>query len=229
MENEKLILYHGSSHIVQRPVFGEGNPHNDYGSAFYCTENIELAKEWACIKKDGGYVNRYILHKENMNTLYLSSSNYNILNWLAVLLANRTFDISSGLAVQAKAYLLEHFLPEQSAADLIVGYRADDSYFAFAEDFLSGAISLRQLSEAMHLGKLGEQIALKSAKAFDLIEFDVAISVDGAVYYAKRMARDKAARTEYLQGIRGAASLKNELFIVDILREEVRDGDARLQ
>ncbi len=44
----KLILYHGSQVILQTPIFGAGKSYNDYGLGFYCTEHIELAKEWAC-------------------------------------------------------------------------------------------------------------------------------------------------------------------------------------
>ena len=42
-----MIVYHGSPYLVSVPMFGEGNPHNDYGLGFYCTEDLELAKEWA--------------------------------------------------------------------------------------------------------------------------------------------------------------------------------------
>lgn len=40
------ILYHGSEYLIENPQFGKGSLHNDYGRGFYCTENIELAKEW---------------------------------------------------------------------------------------------------------------------------------------------------------------------------------------
>ena len=43
MDNE-LTLYHGSSFIIEQPQFGKGNPFNDYGLGFYCTETLELAK-----------------------------------------------------------------------------------------------------------------------------------------------------------------------------------------
>lgn len=43
-----MKLYHGSEKIVETPQFGAGNPRNDYGLGFYCTQNLELAKEWAC-------------------------------------------------------------------------------------------------------------------------------------------------------------------------------------
>ncbi len=32
-----MDLLHGSGTIVERPRFGDGNPHNDYGLGFYCT------------------------------------------------------------------------------------------------------------------------------------------------------------------------------------------------
>lgn len=42
---KSLIIYHGSGEIIEKPQFGYGNPKNDYGLGFYCTEDIELAKE----------------------------------------------------------------------------------------------------------------------------------------------------------------------------------------
>ena len=44
----KLIIYHGSENIIEKPYYHGGKKENDYGYGFYCTENIELAKEWAC-------------------------------------------------------------------------------------------------------------------------------------------------------------------------------------
>ena len=55
----KLILYHGSPEIIQTPVFGKGKSYNDYGRGFYCTEHLELAKEWACTENTDGYANKY--------------------------------------------------------------------------------------------------------------------------------------------------------------------------
>ena len=43
----KKILYHGSEFLIEKPEFGKGARHNDYGRGFYCAENIELAREWA--------------------------------------------------------------------------------------------------------------------------------------------------------------------------------------
>ena len=52
----KKILYHGSEFLIEKPEFGKVARHNDYGRVFYCTENIELAREWAGAKQKNGYV-----------------------------------------------------------------------------------------------------------------------------------------------------------------------------
>ncbi len=77
---------------------------------------------------------------------------------MAILLKNRTFVISQGIASAAREYMLRTFLPPYGEYDVIRGYRADDSYFSFASAFLNNTISLEQLGRAMTLGKLGEQV-----------------------------------------------------------------------
>lgn len=94
-----------------------------------------------------------------------------MLHWLTILLENREFDTSAPLAAEAKEYLMNTFHLDYKSADIIIGYRADDSYFSFASDFINGAISYRQLCNAMRLGKLGQQFVLKSKAAFEQLEF----------------------------------------------------------
>lgn len=88
-----------------------------------------------------------------------------------------------------KAYLMENFDIDISDYDVIKGYRADDSYFSFAEDFLSNAISVSHLSRAMRLGKLGIQYVLVSQKAFDALHFVQADPVENSVYYPLHIDR----------------------------------------
>lgn len=54
---EVIDIYHGSVNKIEKPVFGEGKTHNDYGRGFYCTEHAELAKEWACSAYSDSYAN----------------------------------------------------------------------------------------------------------------------------------------------------------------------------
>ena len=84
-------LYHGSKNIIEMPEYGKGARHNDYGKGFYCTEDIELAKEWACAKQKNGYANIYDLDMTGLKVLHLNAPEYNMLNWLAILADNRTY------------------------------------------------------------------------------------------------------------------------------------------
>ena len=220
-------LYHGSEVIVESPEFGKGARHNDYGKGFYCTENPELAREWACAKQKNGYVNIYDMDMTGLSVLNLNDPQYNILNWLAILADNRTYWQNGSISEDAKDYIKTHFLLDISGYDVIIGYRADDSYFSFAQDFVAGVISLEKLSEAMRLGKLGEQIVLKSPKAFDQIEFVGCENVDSDIYYTRKMERERDARREYRKRKREKADI-HELYIIDIMREEMTNGDARV-
>ena len=223
-----MILYHGSEKIIEKPVFGKGNLRNDYGKGFYCTESEELAKEWACSNNKNGFANKYELSLEGLNILYLNSDKYNVLHWLAILTKNRTYWENSTISETAKKYLAQNFMIDTSEYDVIIGYRADDSYFSFARDFVSGTISYRQLSEAMRLGKLGEQVVLISKKAFENISYLSNSPADSEVYYSRKKERDRKARQEYRR-TKQAEDLENELFIIDIIREEMKQNDLRLR
>lgn len=131
-----MIIYHGSENIIKQPIFGYGKKYNDYGLGFYTTKEANMAKEWAVSIDRDGYCNKYVLDEKDLSILDLNSSEYSILNWLSILLENRIFDIFTLLALEAKEYLLENFLPQYKDKDLIIGYRADDSYFSFASDFI---------------------------------------------------------------------------------------------
>lgn len=230
MEKRKTItVYHGSENIVRKPVFGNGNPRNDYGLGFYCTESPDLAKEWACSEMKSGYANRYSLDMESLNALNLSDGKYCILHWLTILLRNRVFSVHSPVSIQGRQYLLDCFSIDTSPYDIITGYRADDSYFSFAQDFLSNTISVRKLSEAMHLGKLGEQIVLVSKKAFSNIRYEGSEPADRSIFYPLRKQRDELARNTYFSE-RGKAVFKpDDLFLIDIIREGIKPDDPRLQ
>lgn len=225
---KEVTVYHGSPHIVEEPQYGLGNPNNDYGSGFYCTQSLELAKEWACSVEADGYANRYILDMNGLSVLSLTGGEYHILNWLSVLLENRKFRVGSDMAKSARAYILDEFGVDYKKYDVIKGYRADDSYFSFATAFLNGTLSLAQLERAMRLGKLGEQIVVRSENAFAAITFQEAISAEGEIYYPKKLARDTEARAEF-KGEKKRGFDEKEVYVLDILRERWKDDDERLQ
>ncbi len=219
-------LFHGSSKIITKPQFGYRKTYNDYGRAFYCTEEPEMAKEWACTEMEDGFANCYRLHGECLRELDLCGGDYHILNWLAILLENRTFRMDSDLQDKAKQYILEQFLPDYKDYDVIRGYRADDSYFSFAGAFLNNALTLTQLNRAMNLGNLGEQVAIRSRLAFEQLEFIGAQPAVKEIYYPKKVNRDREARQRYRQE---KAVIDQGTYVIDLIRERWRNDDVRLQ
>ena len=114
------------------------------------------------------------------------------------------FDGASGILIEdsrcktRKRYLIDNFSVNVNTFDLITGYRADDSYFDYAESFLNNGISVEQLARAMKLGKFGEQIVLKSKFAFSKIKFESFDVAEKDIFYVLRKARDDEAKTEFL-------------------------------
>lgn len=221
-------IYHGSPDIIKKPIFGHGKPYNDYGLGFYCTDVLDMAKEWGVGADRDGYANCYSIDCDGLTILDLNGGEFCILHWLAVLLRNREFEVSSALALEAKEYILREFAVDYQDYDVIIGYRADDSYFTFAQDFINGAISYRQLNRAMHLGKLGLQFVLKSKKAFDRIVFEGYEVASSQEWYAKKVRRDKSARREYLDTERNRRQ-SGDIYITQILDEEMTAYDERLR
>ena len=221
-----MTLYHGSDKVIEKPELGLGYANNDYGRGFYCTRNLELAKEWACRTPADGFANEYSLDQNGLRVLNLEDG-FHVLNWLAVLLENRIFDLSSPVSRDARAYILENFLPEYRDYDVIIGYRADDSYFSFAKAFLNNTIPLFALSHAMRLGKLGLQVCLKSELAFSKLTYVGMVPASGSEYYVKRTQRDRKAREDYFRMLDEVQS-ENAVYVMDIVRQKWGNDDERL-
>ena len=130
------------------------------------------------------------------------------------------------MQITAKKYILDNFLPNYRDYDVIKGYRADDSYFSFANAFLNNSLSLEQLGKAMYLGQLGEQIAIVSQKAFSQLEFVDAEPVAKEVYYPKKVKRDQEARRLYRDE---RDKVYEGTYMIDLIREKWRNEDERLQ
>lgn len=220
-----ITVYHGSQQIVEVPTFGLGCKHNDFGLGFYCTRSAELAKQWAVSSLHDGFANRYTLDTEFLKILNLNSPSYTILNWMAVLVEHRLFSIKTPVARRARQYLIEHFSINVNSYDLIIGYRADDSYFDFAESFLNNAITVEQLARAMRLGKLGEQIVLKSKFAFSKIKFDGFEPAAQDLFWIQRKSRDEEAGQAYLDLLEEET---DGLYIQDLIRGDISNDDPRI-
>lgn len=167
------IIYHGSEFIIDKPTYGKGNIHNDYGLGFYCCSNKQLAKEWAARKSGNGYINKYKIRDDRLKILDLTKPPFdNVLFWVALLMHNRELssDIKDNYPRELK-YLEDKYLIDVTSFDIIIGYRADDSYFRFPEAFVRSEITLESLNKIFLAGNLGKQYVLVSKKAFNLLHF----------------------------------------------------------
>lgn len=117
--------------------------------------------------------------------------------------------------------------PASKQYDLIKGYRADDSYFAFARAFINNQINISDLEKAMRLGKLGEQIVIKSQKAFAQLKFLGYEKAQSNKYYHKRMKRNLDANSEFVKLLNDADIYG--MHMIDIIRKGMKDGDECLR
>lgn len=222
---KQIKIYHGSEKNIIKPIFGEGKKNNDFGLGFYCTKDINLAKEWAVSSLKDGFANKYILNIEYLKILNLNSSEYTILNWIAILVEHRLFSLKSPVAQRAKKYLIDNFGLNVNAYDVIIGYRADDSYFDYAESFLNNSITVEQLAKAMKLGKLGEQIVIKSQYAFSCLTYDGFEIAKKEEFYEYRKVRNDNVNKMYLDILEDES---DGLYIRDIIRLEIKNNDTRI-
>lgn len=222
-----LTLYHGSEKMVGAPDLESAVFFNDFGGGFYTTESSDAAFQWACHLGENGFVNKYGLDDEDLNLINLNGKDYTILNWLAIVLKNRMYRMAQASFARPVEYIIANFLPDISGADIIKGMRADEIYFFFAKAFLKGKISLGQLKVLMNLGPMGEQVVLKSEKAFRRLEFISLKGADSVYAYPRRMSRNNNALANYYAEV--DIGDEEGIYIGDILRKEMKADDERLR
>ena len=113
-----MLLYHGSTIIVQVPVILDSQRLLDFGKGFYTTTSIEQAQKWAFIKqkRDAGNTNPIVnIYEFDENLLTNSNFSVKLFNqvneeWLDFVFTNRTnntphiFDIVKGAVANDTLY-----------------------------------------------------------------------------------------------------------------------------
>ena len=133
-----MILYHCSSKIIQTPQYGSGKEDNDYGKGFYTTEDKDKANAWAVVNgNDYAICNQYELDINGLNILRLND--YGVLAWTAEVISHRgVLDENTMYIAEA---LVDKYKLDTSEYDIIIGYRADDSYTKVIDSFLQGQLT----------------------------------------------------------------------------------------
>jgi len=211
-----MKLFYGSKDLLLKPTFGKGNPNNDYGLGFYMTKDYEIAKLWASKNENGGFLIEYDFDMKGLNVLHLeTNTKEDIIKWITLLVQHRFKQkdlVKRHAIVEA---LTKKYSVRIDSYDVVIGYRADDAYFAYAEDFLEGRLSFETLSKAMKLGNLGLQYVAISKKAFDRLNYvkheEVSFAKDYLDFFQK-------TKQEYHLMSESDDYINNET-ILDILRE----------
>lgn len=222
-----LTLYHGSEKIISMPEIDGGSPFKDFGPGFYVTESFDAAGQWACSLAKSGFVNSYKLETEGLEILDLSGPDFGILNWLALVMASRKYRVSDPAAARALDCLFSGFLPDTEGYDIIKGCRADEIYFFFARAFLKSQISLRQFKILMNLGPMGEQLAVKSERALERLEFESLKGADSVYSYPRKKIRNSGAMANFTAEI--DIGDDGGIYMEDIFRGEIKPDDRRLR
>ena len=164
-----MIVYHGSDHIIEKPCYLGGKNDNDYGNGFYTTEYEDRAKNWATLngKPENSIVNVYELDMEGLRVLDLNEQG--VLAWIAEVVGNRGTSQESAKMVGDQ--LVRLYRTNITSFDIIKGYRADDSYTQVIEAFLLNQINIHEVERLFYKGSLGNQIFLRSEKAFERIKW----------------------------------------------------------
>lgn len=185
-----IRVFHGSDHILKQPLYMGGKAANDYGNGFYTTEYEDRAGSWAALNGNPkkSVVNVYDLDIDSLKILNLNE--YGVLAWIAEVAENRGTNQEAASIVGKRIVGL--YRVDTSGYDLIKGYRADDSYTQVVEAFLMNQINTYEVERLFYKGNLGNQIFLRSEKAFKSIKwidaYEVTLSEEDkkADLYARR-------------------------------------------
>ena len=157
-----MILYHGSTELVERPEIRKRKPEDnflDFGAGFYTTTSLEQAERWAKIKmrrenKSVGYVSVYefdleTAEKECEIKCFPSAD----LEWLTFVVANRNGK-STG----------DRF-------DMHVGPVADDNVYQSIRYFETGVYDAEYTVRKLKTEVLHDQWTFHTEKALSFVKF----------------------------------------------------------
>ena len=213
-----MKYYYGAQELVLKPEFGKGNHTNDYGQGFYLTPDKEIARLWASKYEQDGYLIEYDVNISKLRVLRINTTDEeDILKWLTILISHRFSYSEIENYKETIEWLRRNYPIDTDDYDVIVGYRADDSYFDYSRDFVSNNLSIEKLKEAMTLGKLGIQVVLISKEAFKNIKYISHEIVKKSDAY--KIFRSKT-KEEYLT-LRKTDNIDNR-FLRDIIREKMK-------
>jgi len=144
-----MILYHGSSAVVEKPEIRTTRYHKDFYFGFYCTLYQEQAQRWAVRHNGTGVVNEYV---------YTPNASLKVLTFPEMSEAWLDF-IASCRTGHAHDY------------DIVEGPMADDTIFNYVQQFMDGEISREAFWALAKFKKPTHQISFHTQAALDSLKF----------------------------------------------------------
>lgn len=217
-----MNLYHGSKITNLKPVENGSSVFNDYGSGFYLSLSKDAAGSWACKHDELGFIYKYFISNryfQNLRILDLTNKEkYSVLNWIAILIHFKKIDQDFLKENEEALKWLEKYYIDISNYDVVIGFRADDSYFEFPKSFISNNLSLEDLEYVYKLGNLGVQYFFRSKRAINLLKEIECIRCDNK-YLGTHVKVVNNATNEYKK-LYHNPKVSSKTYIFDIIRAE---------
>lgn len=160
-----MIVYHGSTQIINCPQLIESDRYLDFGKGFYTTTNLEQASRWATIKQkrtaaEVAYVNIYEIDDNLLSNLNLSILVFPEANseWLEFVTGNR------------RGNPLHKY-------DIVKGAVANDTIYQTLVLYEAGVYTVEDTIARLKVHRLFDQISFHTERALKEITFQKTISV----------------------------------------------------
>ncbi|MBR5597201.1 MAG: DUF3990 domain-containing protein [Lachnospiraceae bacterium] len=158
-----MIVYHGTTEIIEKPDVKHSKKYLDFGKGFYLTTFEEQAKKWAIRKamRQGktAVVNSYEM-KDNLEKYRVLSFAKENEKWLEFVCACR-----KGESLNADY-------------DIIIGSVADDDVFKTVDMYFRGLWDKKKVLEELRYYKMNDQICIVNQNTLnEIIAFQKAYEV----------------------------------------------------
>lgn len=154
-----MIIYHGSTALVEKPEICTGSTFLDFGVGFYTTTSYEQAERWARIKmrrenKSIGYVAVYEFDYDaaKANTVIRKFDSADM-DWLLFVVNNR------------------RGIPFEESVDMHIGPVADDNVYQSIRFFETGILNAEETVKRLKTEVLHDQWTFHTEKLLSYCKF----------------------------------------------------------
>ena len=154
-----MIIFHGSTVLVEKPEIRTGDTFLDFGVGFYTTTSYQQAERWARIKmrrekKDTGYVSVYEFdYDAAKNHTVIKKFDAANMDWLIFVAGNR------------------RGVPLADAVDMHIGPVADDNVYQSIRFFETGILNAEETVRRLKTEVLHDQWTFHTEKILAYCQF----------------------------------------------------------